>query len=353
MEMRKIDVAGATPADEAPRRSRWRTPLMLIVPAIVIAIGGFLWLTSGRYVSTDNAYVQQDKVSVSGEVGGRVVSVAVRENQRVGAGDVLYRIDPEPFRIALAQAEASLSTARLQVSQMRETYAEKGTDIGGAQADLTLAQSQLQRQAQLLKAGFTTRANYDDARHAVEAAREKVAGSRAATANARAALGGELTGPLDSHPLVRAALAQVAKAKLDLGRTVVRSPAAGVVSQSTRLLPGQFTVQGVSNVSIVLDGQPWIEANFKETDLENMRAGQPATIKLDAYPHHPLKADVWSIGAGTGATFAVLPTQNATGNWVKVTQRVPVRFRILEKPDFALIAGLSAKVKVDTQPQKG
>ncbi len=348
MEMRKIETAGATPAE--PKR-RWRTPLMLAVPILVLAIGAFLWLTSGRYVSTDNAYLQQDKVAVSGEVGGRVVSVDVRENQPVKAGDVLYRIDPEPYRIAVAQAEAALASARLQVSQLRETVAEKGADVGSAQADLTLAQSQFQRQEQLLKDGFTTRANYDGARAALDAAREKVAGTRAATANARVALGNTTSGSVDSHPLVRSARAQLEKAKLDLGRTIIRSPADGIVSQSTKLLPGQFTVQGVSNVSVVLSGQPWVEANFKETDLENMRVGQPATIKLDAYPHHPLNAVVMSIGAGTGSTFAVLPTQNATGNWVKVTQRVPVRLRINDKPDFALIAGLSSKVTVDTKPE--
>lgn len=352
MEMRKIDLAGAVPADEQARGlRRWRTPLMIVVPLILLAIGGWMWMTSGRYVSTDNAYVQQDKVSVSAQVGGRVVSVDVRENQRVKKGDVLYRIDPEPYQIALQQAEAALSTARLQVSQMRETYTEKGTDIGSAQADLQLAQSQFQRQDQLLKAGFTTRANWDDARHAVEAAREKVAGNTAAAANAKAALGGQLSGSVDTHPLVKAALAAVNKAQLELGWTIVRAPADGIVSQSTKLLPGQYTIQGISNVTLVLSDQPWVEANFKETDLENMRVGQPTSIKLDAYPHHPLKAEVMSIGAGTGSTFAVLPSQNATGNWVKVTQRVPVRFRVMEKPDFALIAGLSAKVTVDTKPE--
>ncbi len=352
MEMRKIDTANAVPADgRATGMARWRTPLMLIVPAILLAIGGWMWFTGGRYVSTDNAYVQQDKVAVSGEVGGRVVSVDVRENQRVKAGDTLYTIDRAPYQIALAQAEAALSTARLQLSQMREMVAEKGADASGSQADLAYAQTELNRQAQLLKAGFTTRARYDDARHGVEAAREKLLSNQAATSNARVALGGYGAGSSENHPLVRAARAQVAKAELDLSRTVVRAPADGIVSQSTRLQPGQLTIQGVSNVSIVLDGQPWVEANFKETDLENMRVGQPATVKLDAYPHHPLKAAVSSIGAGTGATFAVLPSQNATGNWVKVTQRVPVRFRILEKPDFTLIAGLSAKVKVDTKPE--
>ena len=351
MEMRKIDVAGAVPADAPARPARWRTPLMLIVPAIVLAVGAYLWFTGGRYVSTENAYVQQDKVAVSGEIGGRVIDVNVRENQRVKAGDTLYHIDPTPYQIALAQAEAALSTARLQVSQLRETMTEKGADASGSRADLAYAQTELGRQSQLLKAGFTTRARFDDARHAVEAAREKLLSNQAATANARVALGGNISGSTENHPLVRAARAQVEKAKLDLTRTVIRAPADGIVSQSTRLLPGQFTVQGVSSVSIVLASQPWVEANFKETDLENMRVGQPATIKLDAYPHHPLKAVVSSVGAGTGSTFAVLPSQNATGNWVKVTQRVPVRFRILEKPDFALIAGLSAKVKVDTKPE--
>lgn len=351
MELSKVDKAGAFPADAPVETAivRWRKPLMLVVPLILLLLGGYLWLTSGRYVSTDNAYVQQDRVTVAPEVTGKVIEVSVRENQHVEAGQILFRLDPEPFRIAKAQAEAALASARLEVAQLRETYAEKSSDIGAAQAALALAESNFARQEQLLKAGFTTRANFDQARAALDSARQQLAGARAASANARAALGPGSS--IEAHPLVRAAVAQLNKANLDLKRTVIRAPFAGTVSQTEKLQVGAMAMQGMSGVSVVRSDGAWIEANFKETDLENMRVGQPAEIKLDAYPHHPLKAKVASIGAGTGSEFSVLPAQNATGNWVKVTQRVPVRLAIVERPDFPLIAGLSAEVAVDTKPE--
>lgn len=348
MELSKVDKAGAVPADVATGIARWRKPLMLAVPLLLLAVGAYFWLTSGRYVSTDNAYVRQDRVMVAPEITGRVAEVAVRENQHVEAGQLLFRLDPEPFRIAQAQAQAALASARLQVAQLHETYAEKGTDIGSAQADVALAESNFARQQQLLKAGFTTRANYDQARAALASARERLAGTRAASANARAALGPG--GPTDSHPLVRAALAQLEKANLDLERTAVRAPFAGTVSQSSKLQIGAITIPGITGVTVVRSAGAWVEANFKETDLENMRVGQPAEIELDAYPQHPLRAKVASIGAGTGAEFSILPAQNATGNWVKVTQRVPVRFMVIEQTDIPMIAGLSATVTVDTKP---
>jgi len=350
-DLRKIETAGAVPLDDETARRRWLRPVLMgFVPALLLLAGGWLWWSSQGQVSTDNAYVQQDKVSVSPDVTGRLVDVAVAENQRVRRGDLLFRIDPAPYRIALQQADAAVASARLQVAQLRTGVVTESVGIREAEENVRFAQIDLKRQQELIDSGFTTRARYDQARHAVEQARTAVAEARAKSANAAAAVG-PYSGPVDRHPLVLSALAQRAKAALDLKRTEVRAPADGIVAQTDRLQTGNVAATGIPLVSIVRTDSPaFVEANFKETDLDEMRIGQPATIRLDAYPGVTLKARVASLGAGTGSEFSVLPAQNASGNWVKVTQRVPVRLAIVETPkDVALIAGLSAKVKVETE----
>lgn len=328
---------------------RWLRPLLMgLVPAVLLAIGAYIYLTSGRYVSTDNAYVQRDKVSISADVSGRITEVDVRENQQVRRGDVLFRLDDTPFRIALAQADAAVGNAQLQVAQLRSSYQGTSVDIQGARNDIAFAQEDYARQAALLKQGFTTRARFEQALHELQAARKTLATAQADAAKARAALS-DLSGPIDAHPLVRAALAQRAKAALDLARSTVRAPLDGIVSQTDRLQPGQVIAAGLPVVSLVVSNHSWVEANFKETDLTHMRVGQPATIELDAYPDQRLHARVASIGAGTGSEFSVLPAQNATGNWVKVVQRVPVRLEFTDRSDVRLLAGLSADVRVDTK----
>ena len=349
MDMRKIDTATATPLgspEPAPKRGL-RTVLMLALPLLLIAAGAWYFLAGAGTVSTDNAYVRQDKVSISPDVTGRIVEVAVAENQTVKAGDLLFRIDSAPYAIALEQADASLASARLQVRQLRTGLTTKAVDIGGAQEGVGYAQRDFARQAELLKEGFTTRARYDEAVHTLQQARDGLSAARAETANAAAALGDPAT-PTDRHPLVLAALAQRDKAKLELSRTEVRAPSAGIVSQTGRLQVGNIAASGLPLVSIVRSGKAWVDANFKETDLEAMRVGQRATVRLDAYGDRKLAARVASIGAGTGSEFSVLPAQNASGNWVKVTQRVPVRIEFTETPARELIAGLSAKVTVET-----
>jgi membrane fusion protein (multidrug efflux system) len=318
---------------KAPGKRNWRLVLMLSVPLLLALIGGYMWLTSGRYVSTDNAYVQLDKVTVSAEVAGPIREVLVRENQRVRRGDVLFRIDPAPFRIALAQAEAQLHAAQVQVARAETEIAGTGADIEGAQANLGFTQRALARQQELLSRGFTTRARYDEALHAVQEARERLSNARAEADEARSA-----------------ALAARDRALLDLRRTEVRAPMDGYVSQTDRLQPGSAVVPGLAVVTIVGGAAPWIEANYKETDLAHMRVGQPAEIHLDAYPDAPIRGHVASIGRGTGSEFSVLPAQNASGNWVKVTQRVPVRIVIDGTPGREMIAGLSADVTIDTKP---
>ena len=326
--------------------SRWRRPmLMLVVPVLLALAGLWLWLASGDSVSTDNAYVQQDKVSISSDVTGRVIAVGPAESQPVKRGDILIKIATRPFEIALAQADAQVAAAKLQAAGLQSGTIGKTADVAGKREALAFARQELDRQQALLAQGFTTRARVQATEYATANAEAELASALADEASARAAANGAGVG---THPLVLAAMAARDKAAFELSRTTIRAPADGIASQTSKVLPGQVILSGIPTMSLVLSNRRWVEANFKETDLEHMRVGQPATIKLDAYPGKPIIGRVESIGAGTGSEFSVLPAQNATGNWVKVVQRVPVRIALPDKTEVPLIAGLSATVKVDT-----
>lgn len=350
-------VAAAAPETEQPARKRrpMRLILMLSVPLLLLLVGGYFYLTSGRYVSTDNAYVQQDMVSVAPEVQGVVSEVFVRENQQVRRGQLLFRIDARPFRIALAQAEAQIAAANVQVNQLSTQSAGTAADIQGAVANLDYQQREFARLQGLMQQGWITRTRFDEAQHNVNEARERLANARAAAANASAALA---AGGPGSQPQLQAAYVAREQALLNLSRTEVRAPADGTVSQTDRLQVGNAVVTGVPVVTIVRSATTYVEANFKEDQLANMYVGQPAEITIDAYPGLTIHGRVASIGAGTGSQFSVLPAQNASGNWVKVRQRVPVRIAIEGNPGRPMIAGLSAEVSVDTrdrpqQPVRG
>ena len=344
----ETEALGVAAPPAKPVRSWLRPVLMFGVPLLILAIGGYLWLTSGRFVSTDNAYVQQDKVAVSADVAGRIVEVAVRENQPVRAGDLLFRVDPQPYEIAVMQADAAIANAQVDVATLTANYQGTGADIAAARDAITSAQQDYGRQAALMKRGFTTRARLEESQHALEQARARLANAQASALEARAKIGTGAAVP-GQNPAIAAAQVQRAKASLELTRTAVRAPVGGTVSQSDRLQVGQMMVTGLPAVSIVASRQSWVEANFKETDLAKMRVGQPAEVSFDAYPGVKLKGHIASLGAGTGSEFSVIPAQNATGNWVKVTQRVPVRVAIDEQSPRQLIAGISANVTVDVR----
>ncbi len=331
-----------------PRKWR-RTASLIAVPLIIAGIAVYFWLMSGRFVETDNAYVQQDKVSVSADVAGRIVEVAVKENQRIAAGDLLFRIDPEPYRIAVEQADAAIAAAQVNVATLQSSYRGTAADIRGARDQVIAAREDLDRQTALMARGFTTRARLQQAEHGLQQANAMLANAIANADEARAKLATGAAVP-GENPAIAAARVQREKAQLDLARTAVFAPTSGTISQSERLQVGQMMISGLPAVSIVGGGgKAWVEANFKETDLNRMRVGQPAKVSFDAYGGLKLKGHVQSIGAGTGSEFSVLPAQNATGNWVKVTQRVPVRIVIDEASPRQLIAGLSAKVSVDVR----
>jgi membrane fusion protein (multidrug efflux system) len=338
------------PTSIAPAKSPRRWPvraLMLAVPLALAAVGAYYWLSGGRYVSTDNAYVQQDKVAISPEIGGKIIDVRVRENMTVKPGDVLFRIDPEPYELAVRQADADIAGAQVSVATLASEARSTGVGISAARDAIAYAQIDLQRQQALMERGFTTRSRLDEAERKVEMAREQLRAAQAdaAEANARLATGSAVPGV---SPAIAQARVRRDSAALNLDRTVVRAPVGGRVVQAERLQRGQSMVVGLPALTLVVDNRSWIEANFKETDLDHMRVGQPAEIRLDAYPDLKLTGRVESIGAGTGSEFSILPAQNATGNWVKVTQRVPVRIRLDKTGDRRLIAGLSAEVTIDT-----
>jgi membrane fusion protein (multidrug efflux system) len=342
------------PAPKKKARRRGRFVLMLAVPLALAAVGGYVWVTGGRYEETENANLQQARVSIASEAAGRVVTVDIAENQVVKKGDVLFAIDPEPYRIALAQADAAVAGARLNVEQLRAAYNQSMAQERSAASEVDYSQSQYDRAADLANKGINTKSSLDEARNDLDKAKQQLSVAKQGIESAKAALGGNPDIETDNHPSVMAALAARDKAAYDLAQTTVRAPAAGIIAQASSFKIGQFVSVGTPLFSLVETGDTWIDANFKETQLTHMKPGQKAEIVLDTYPDKTFQATVQAVGAGTGAEFSLLPAQNATGNWVKVTQRIPVRLELTD-PDakLALRTGMSATVTVDTGVSRG
>lgn len=331
----------------------WRkTALMLALPlALALGVGGW-WLSSGGSESTENANLHQPRISVAPTVGGRVVAVNVHELQSVSAGDLMFQVDPEPYALAVAQAEAAVSAARLQVEQLRAAYTQAEAQAALTAEDAHFQADELARQQALSGKGVASTSTVDEFIHTSRQARQRADVAQLTADAARAALGGDPEAAVDDHPAVRAALAELDRARYNLAMTKVIAPADGIVYQAASFRQGVMIAAGQPVFALVETGEAWVDANFKETQLADLAAGQTAEIVFDAAPGQTFTGKVEAIGAGTGAEFSLLPAQNATGNWVKVTQRVPVRIR-LDDPAAAanLASGVSAEVTVDTRPQ--
>jgi len=323
---------------------------MVAGPAVVLLAAGYWYLTSGRYVSTDDAYVQTARMAISTDVSGRVVEIAVRDNEQVKAGQVLFRLDPRPFRIAVEQAKAQLAAERLQIDAMKATYHQKQADAKAAEHTVAYQQREFERQKQLIASGTTSRQQFEQASQAYDTGRQQLAAKQHDVANALANLGGDPDIPVDQHPKVQHAQSALERAELDLSYTVISAPENGIVTKVEQLQVGNYVTAALPLFSLMSTDRIWIGANFKETELTHMRPGQSATVEVDTYPGFVLPAKVESLSPGTGLVFSLLPAENATGNWVKVVQRLPVRISIVHfDPNVPLHAGLSATVEVDTR----
>jgi membrane fusion protein (multidrug efflux system) len=337
----------------ARMRKLVRAVLLLGVPVAALAAGLYYYAEGGGRAETDNAYVKAHLIAVSAEVAGRVVEVAVADNQETQAGQLLFRIDPAPFEVAVARADAQLANVRTEVETLRAEHRVALAEAAEAEERIRFLGVQLERQRRLRERGMVREEVYDEARYNLDAARARLVSVRERVARVLAGLGGDPRLPSARHPRVLEAQAERDATALELARTRVHAPVTGTVS-NLRLQPGEHVARGTPVFSLVQSGPRWIEANFKETQLTDMRVGQPARVVADAFPGVTWRARVSAIAPATGAEFALLPPQNATGNWVKVVQRVPVHLAI-EQPDQApeLRAGMTVSVSVETGEKRG
>jgi membrane fusion protein (multidrug efflux system) len=322
--------------------------LLILGPLALILLGAGFYLFGDRYISTDNAYVKADKTSICTEVSGKIIQVNVADNTRVTKGEELFRIDPEPFQIAVNRAEANLNNARTEIMSLRSDYLQKQAELARAEESVTYRRSEYERYETLVKQQAVSKEKSEQTHHDFNVAVKEYEAARQGLDVLKAKLAGNPEIPVEEHPLFKRAQAELEKARLDLSRVKITAPADGVAANVT-MNPGEYTVAGLPLFNTVNDLAPWIEANFKETDLTHILPGQDAEIKVDAYPGVKWHAKVVSITPATGSEFSILPAENSSGNWVKVVQRIMVRLELTDNKDKPLLAaGMSTLVTVDT-----
>jgi membrane fusion protein (multidrug efflux system) len=344
-----------------PRRSlmaglrRYRRMLLLVVLPLVALIGGLVfYLGGGRYVTTDDAYVGAQKVLITPDISGKIEKVVVREGQPVKQGDVLFEIDPIPFRLAEQQAKATRDTAHTTYDNLRaniQIYA-KMADL--MQQGVDLKQRDVDRKSTLVKSTFGSQLDLDNSSTALVTARAELAFVQQQTSSAKTQLLGNADLPLEEFPPYVLAKAALGQAERNLDHTVMRAPIDGIATQVDQIQLGRFVVAGAPVFSVIDTAKPWVDANLKESDFTHVAVGQQVDIDVDAFPDHAFKGTIGSLSPGTGAQFAILPPQNATGNFVKVVQRVPVRiyFDSDDKYVRKLKAGMSAYTTIDTRHRR-
>ena len=338
------DTANIDTRSNLVQRLRW--PLLIVGPVVILAVVAWFVVTGGRYQTTDDAYVEAARTAVSASVAGRIIDMQVRDNQPVKAGQVLFRLDDRPFRTALAQAEADLAAARLQVRTERASSGQQAAAVQVAQSAVAYADTELAREKTLAAGGVASQQQLDQAVNAARDAHDRLIVAQQQAEAAKLTAGDQ--GPIDSHPAVMQALANLQKAQLNESYTTVVAPEDGVVTRVEQVQVGTY-INASQPLFWLVSGRAYVEANFKEDQLARMKVGQPATLKVDAVPGKPLRGHVASFSPGSGESFSVLPAQNATGNWVKVVQRLPVRVEFDQTPPEAAHAGLSVTATVDTR----
>ena len=331
------------------RRAFLRFVLLFVLPAVALVAGGHYWVKSTRYVSTENAYIKAHHLAISADIDGRAVRVLVRENDRVKKGDLLFELDPEQHKIDISKADAELNGIRNTLDALRAESRTAEAELRDAEQGAGYYRRVFQRQKKLIERGVASRAKYEEAERNLSQARQATRTIGQKIQQVRAKLGGQLEIPAEKHPMFLEVMARRQQAALNLRRTRIVAPADGIVGKVS-LQAGEYVEEGKAVLPIVQAGENWIEANLKETQLTHVRAGQSARIVIDAYPDHEWTAKVTSISPSTGAELSVLPPQNASGNWVKVVQRVPVRLELDASHDvLPLRAGMTVSVSIDTE----
>jgi len=347
--------AEAVPAPELPRRRRsLARPVLFALLPVALVVGGYYYVTGGQVMATDNAYIQADMVGIATDVSGIVERVDVHENEAVKAGQPLFTLRSDAFRITLEGAKAQLGVQRNQIENLKASYRQSLAEITQAEADLPYFQAQFDRQQSLLNGGSASRSAYDEAKHNLDTARQKVSVSKAEAAVTLAQLGGDADRPAEEYPLYLQAKSSVDNAQRELDHTVVRAPFDGVVTNVNALQVGSYLQASQQAFSLVSTDRLWIAANPKETELTYVKPGQEATIHVDTYPGVSWKGKVESISPASGSSFSLLPAQNTSGNWVKVVQRIPMRVSIEDaegKPPLRV--GMSTVVDIDTGHARG
>ncbi|HWA18743.1 MAG TPA: HlyD family secretion protein, partial [Devosia sp.] len=344
-------------SEAAPRRRlmgglrRYRRPLLLVVLPVVAVIGGIaFYLSGGRYVGTDDAYVGAQKVLITPDISAKFEKIVVKEGQFVKQGDVLFEFDPVPFRLAVDQAKATLDQARTSYNNLKANIKIYQDMADLMQQAIELKQRDVDRKSTLAKSNFGSQLDLDNASTALVTARAEYAFVQQQLSNARTQLLGKADLPLDDFPPYFQAQAALAQAQRNLDHTEMRAPMDGIATQVDQIQLGRFIPAGTPVFSIIDIDKPWVDANLKESDFTHVAEGQPVDIEVDAFPDHDFKGTVGSLSPGTGAQFSILPPQNATGNFVKVVQRIPVRIYFDSHDKFVrkLKAGMSAYTTIDT-----